>query len=276
MAYLVFCLGIFISFTIFAVRSKQPVWWPAVVLVLPLAAPLLVHKSGKGKTALWAGITFGGLALAMAAETYLYLDYKERHKYSHLPPVVREMIELNEQVEASTIALYHASGKLDSLGLVQSRITDIRTTLSLIEKMREMIRENQADIDNLLSYIDRHQDYIRRQHLDWAFWISRFYRDQVVVQHQQSRDRYFKAFEDLLQYTHDNFDRIMEDQSAQHMANYDAYYLRYRGIADSHNRYNRKRIDFQDQYVAAHPEVKPFLPGSHHLAPFKFWDRFSF
>ncbi len=68
----------------------------------------------------------------------------------------------------------------------------------------------------------------------------------------------------------------MVDLSKQHMMTYDAYYMRYRRAADSFNRFNRKRIAFQNQFVESHPEVKPFLPGSHHHEPFKFWDKFQF
>lgn len=274
--YPVFCLVFTTAFLVFIIKQKLPKWWAFIVLVIPLAAPVLVSKSQKGPMGPWLGVALGGVIVSVGIEAYLYGDYKERNKYSHLPPVVREMIALNEGVEASTIALYHASGKLDSLGLVQSRISDIKTTLTLIEKMREMIRENQENIQVLVTYIEDHHDYIRRKGLDWAFWIAKFYKDSHVIEHQNSQLRYFKAFEDLLQYTHDNFDNIMELQSSQHMANYDAYYLRYRGVADRHNRYNRKRIRFQNDFVQKHPEVKPFLPGSHHMAPFKFWDKFSF
>ncbi|MCG8634040.1 MAG: hypothetical protein MI863_09440 [Desulfobacterales bacterium] len=275
-AYSVFCIALTLAFTLTCFRRRYPKWWPVVVLAFPLAAPAFVFKSKKGNLGTWVALTLAGVAIAAGIEIWLYKEYKEKNKYSHLPPVVREMIRLNEDVKNSTIALYQASGKLDSLGLAMSRIGDLTTTLGLIGEMREMILENQAAIDRLVGYIEDHGDFIQRQNLGWAFWISKFYKDRNVTLHHESRLRYFNAYEDMLQYTYDNFDNIMELQSSAHMANYDAYYMRYRGVADMHNRFNKKRIAFQKSFVKEHPEVMPFLPGAHHLEPFKFWDKFSF
>ena len=73
----------------------------------------------------------------------------------------------------------------------------------------------------------------------------------------QSRIRYLAAFENMLQYTRYNFNNIMELKSSAHMANYDAYYLRYRSVADAHNRVNKKRVEFQNKFIQEHPKVKP-------------------
>ncbi len=230
----------------------------------------------KGNRRVWLITGIAGFILALSIGVYLYQGGKDRNKYSHLPPVVQEMISRNDAVVASTIAIYNASAKLDSLGMVQSRVTDIKTTIDQIEKMRGLIAENQQAIDNLVSYIGSHADLIQTKGLDWAFYISEFYTDRIVTRHSRSRTQYFDAFETFLKFTYDNFDAIMEEKSIRHRANYDAYYLRYRGVADRYNQINRERIQFQDRFSEAHPAIKPFLPGSHHLEPFKFWDRFSF
>ena len=278
--YIGFATVVFLGFCRVAVTEKLPWWWAPLVLFLPpLALFFVARMKREGKKAnplLWSAAILGGLAMVAGIEVYLYQDYKEKNKYSHLPPVVREMIQRNDAVMASTIALYNASGKLDSLGLVQSRKTDIKTTLELIDQMRKLIAKNTRDIDSLVDYISSHEELLRRQHLDWAFSIGSFYRDPHVTRHNRSREGYFNSFEEMLRYTYDNFEAIMELKSPRQRANYDAYYLRYRGVADRHNQVNRERIRFQNRFVAEHPDVKPFLPGTHHLEPFKFWDRFSF
>ncbi len=68
----------------------------------------------------------------------------------------------------------------------------------------------------------------------------------------------------------------MEFKSEQHRQSYNAYYILYRRAADKYNRFNRKLVSFQNEFVESHPEVSPFLPGSHQLESFKFWDKFSF
>ena len=137
--YAAFCLILFVAFTLTCFRQKLPKWWPVVVLAFPPAAPVFVLRSKKVRSGPWIALTLAGLIVVAGVETYFYRDYKEKNKYSHLPPVVREMIKLNEASEASTIEIYYATGKLDSMGLVQSRISDIRTTLGLLENMRVLL-----------------------------------------------------------------------------------------------------------------------------------------
>jgi len=274
--YIAYCLVLALVTLAACFRQKQPRWWAFLVLVLPLAVPVFILKLKKKAGVIWLTAFFISFFAVLGIEFFLYTSNKEKNKYAHLPPIVREMIVLNEAVKSSTIELYNASSKLDSLSMVQSRITDLRTTLDLIEKLRPMMKENQGSIDRLTHYIEARGDYIRRQNIDWAFLINKFYTDPNVIQHNRSLFKYLAAFEDMLQYTHDNFDNIMELQSKSHMANYDAYYMRYRGIADMHNRSNKKRVKFQQEFIQKNPEIKPFLPGSHHLEPFKFWDKFSF
>lgn len=255
-------------------KLGKPKWWAALVLFFPVATPVFVLKSKKEAGALWLAGFFLSFFAVAGMEFFLYTSTQQ--KKNRLPPVVREMIRLNGDVKDSTIELYNASVKLQSLTMAQSRIGDLATALDLIQHLRQLETKNQAAIDRLLAYTQEHGEYINRQSLSWAFLINRFYTDNQVIAYHHSWEKYLAAFEDMLQYTHDNFSNIMELQSPRHMANYDAYYMRYRGVADVHNRYNKKRIDFQKEFIQQNPVVKPFLPGEHQLGAFKFWDKFSF
>ena len=275
--YVSYCMVLSALTLVACIRSGRSKWWGAIVLMLPPALPVFVLKSKKkGKGLVWLTAFFITFFAVAGMEFFLYTSHKEKNKYSHLLPIVREMIFLNEQVKASTIELYNASGRLASLSLVQSRITDIRTTLDLIKEIRLLVEKNQAAIDRLVGYTQDHADYILGRKLEWAFLIRQFYSDPILAQHHDSRIKYLAAFENMLQYTHDNFNNIMALKSSAHMANYDAYYLRYRSVADVHNRVNKKRVEFQNKFIQEHPKVKPFVPGAHHIEPFKFWDKFSF
>jgi len=272
--YVSYCVALSLLTLAACFRRKQPKWWAALVLFLPVAIPFFIHRSKKSTGTIWMAAFFITFFAVAGTEYFLYTATQK--KKNRPPAIVREMIRLNGEVKASTIELYNASAKLQSLTMAQSRITDLKTALDLIKNLRQLIKENQADIDSLTVYIQEHGDYINRQNLSWAFLIHRFYTDQNVKDHHHSRKKYLSAFESMLQYTHDNFDNIMELQSSQHMANYDAYYLRYRAVADRHNRVNKKRIGFQKGFIQKNPVVKPFLPGAHQLGVFKFWDKFSF
>lgn len=229
---------------------------------------------GKDKKRL---VIIGASALAcLLVLTGGYFFLSQEKEEDNVPPILKEMLRLNEDVKKTTIEIYNASGKLDSISMVQSRITDIKTTIGLIQNMRELVKENQDAIDRLILFAEEHETYFYRKNLDWIFAVRDFYTDRNVIHHHESRSNYLKAFEKLLTYTYENFQNIMELQSKQHMMTYDAYYHLYRTAADSHNRFNRKRISFQKEFVNKYPEVSPFLPGGHHTESFKFWDKFSF
>lgn len=193
-----------------------------------------------------------------------------------LPPIIKQMILLNDDIKKTTIDIYNTSGKLDSQGMVQSRKTDIESTVKVINHLRKLLEDNQQAIDKLINFIEDHSDYISRKNLSFLFGIKEFYANHYVIQHRKSLDNYLAAFEALLQYTYANFQNIMEFKSQQHMKSYDIYYMQYRKAADSYNRFNKKRVEFQADFTEEHPEIKSFLPGAHHLEPFKFWDKFSF
>lgn len=194
----------------------------------------------------------------------------------NIPPIIKEMIRLNEDVKKTTIDVYNTSGKLESISMVQSRVNDIKKTIELIGEMRELVKKDQEAIARLIKFAEEHEVYFHRKNLSWIFGIRDFYTDYHVTQYYKSQSNYLRAFENLLVYTHNNFQNIMELKSVQHMKTYDVYYMRYRTAADKHNRFNRKRITFYKKFIEDHPEVSPFLPGAHHGEPFKFWDRFSF
>ncbi len=211
---------------------------------------------------------------AGGAGFFLYSNKKMPE--DNIPPVIKKIIELNEDVKRTTIGIYNLTGKLESVSMTQSRITDLETTIEVIANLRKLVEENQKAIDRLIGFAQEHENYFYRKNLAWIFAIKDFYTDYTVIQHQKSRSNYLAAFEAMVTYTYDHYDGIMTQHSSKYMNTYDVYYMRYRRAADSHNKFNRKRIAFQKQFVEKHPEVKPFLPGSHHLEPFKFWDRFSF
>lgn len=267
-------LGAVITF-LFCRKHHQPVFWPAVCVALPPAAAFLIFKTKLEKSKLFAAVIAGLFVAGIGAEAALLLT-KSTEEEETTPPIIKKVEELNEDIKKATIDIYNASGKLHSISMVQSRITDIKSSIATIEKLRDLEKKNQEAIDNLLEFIDEHQAFFLRKQMDWIFSIQLFYSDYYVVQHHKSRDQYLAAFEVLLKYTYDNFENIMDKKSAQHQQSYNVYYMRYRRAADAHNRFNRKRITFQKNFMKEHPEVKPFLPGSHHHEPFKFWDKFQF
>lgn len=274
--YLAYVLFLSCATLAYCRRYAQPAWWAVVALVFPPALPVFVVKVNKGKPYAIAVLSMLLLIMVVAGEAYLHGNRSGQEPVAALPPIIKKVISINETVKTSTIQLYEMSKRLDSISMVQSRITDIRNLVEIIQELRTQVDKNHQHIDALLTFINEHETYLQNQNLAWIFVIRDFYSDDIIHHHQQSRTQYLNAFERMLIYMHDNFENIMEVKNQVHLKNYEAYYMIYRRAADNHNRYNRKRLLFQNQFVQSNPEVKPLLPGSHHLEPFKFWDRFSF
>jgi len=256
-------------------KQTQPKWWAGLVLLFPPVAAVFILKTRKNKAIVPITIFLITFSLVLGGESILYTN-KKNNVPDIIPPIVKQIIRLNEDIKENTINLYNASGKLDSLSMIQSRETDIKSAIKLIHQLRQMVQANQMAIDRLIRFIEEREIYLNRNNLSWALAIGQFYTDPHLSKYHESRAKYLSAFEMLLEYTLENFQNIMELQSQKHMKNYDAYYLSYRIAADNHNRVSKKFIAFQTKIINAYPEVKPFLPGAHQFVPFKFWDKFSF
>ncbi len=273
--YVPYVLILAVLIFVFCRKQNQPVWWAGVALVFPPAVPVVIKKAKPEKLKLMTIAVFLTFVMVLAGEAFLFMGSKGE-KEDPVPPIIKEVTRLNKEVERTTIDIYNASGKLHAVSLSQSRIGDLQKAIEIIQSIKELVGQNHSAVAQLIEFIDEHQAYFLKKNLAWVLSIKAFYTDHNVVQQRNSQAQYLAAFEVNLKYTYENFDKIMVDLSKQHMMTYDAYYMRYRRAADSFNRFNRKRIAFQNQFVESHPEVKPFLPGSHHHEPFKFWDKFQF
>lgn len=253
-------------------NKNQPRWWAIMVLLSPVTTPWFIFKSRKESGIILFLIFLSTFSAVAAGEFFLYSNYMEKNKYSHLPPVTRHMIRLAEELKVSTTKLDHALVKLENLSKVESRIHEIKNTIEFIEHLRDIMSENQRAIQALTKYTSDYKSFFDRRDLTWVFNIQKFYHNRNVTQHLKSLQKYLDSFEDLLEYTYINFYNITEHKSKEHFRNYDEYYLRYRRAVDGHNRFNVKRIDFQNSFLEKHPDIKPYLPGERQTETFKLWE----
>ncbi len=252
-------------------QKDQPRWWAVMVLFAPVTTPWFIFKSRKESGIILFLIFLTTFSAVAATEFFLYSNYMEKNKYSHLPPVTRQMIRLSEELKLSTTKLDHALVKLENLSKVESRIHEIKKTIEFIDHLRDIMNENQDAIQRLVQYTSNFKSFFNRKNLDWVFNIQKFYHNRNVTQHYKSLQKYLDSFEELLKYTYVNFYNITELKSKEHFRNYDEYYLRYRRAVDSHNKFNVKRIDFQNSFLEKYPDLKPYLPGERQTEAFKLW-----
>jgi len=274
--YLPYIIILTLFITVECKRHHHSFLWVAATAFIPLAGSMLLFKT-RG----WPGIrlillSFTFFIAAAGTEVYLFNISHEQHQYRQLPPILKQVIRLNENVKHSTVKIYDLSSKLDSISMVQSRISDIQTTLELIAILELEISNNQMVINNLIDFLNKKHTYLSKKNITWVFSVKKFYQNPIVLRHNEQRSSYYTALKNLLTYTKMNFGKIMKSKSQVHRKNYNVYYMRYRRAADKLNRINRERIQYQHEFIQKFSEVAPLLPGKHQIEPFRFWDKFSF
>lgn len=274
MFYIYFPYVVILASLIFYECHKKtlPRWWALMVLFAPVTTPYFIFKSRKESGIIIFMIFLTTFSAVAGLEIFLYANYMEKNKYSHLPPVTRQMIRLSEELKQSTLKLDKALVKLENLSKVESRVNEIKKTIEFIDQLRIIATENKEAVQRLVQYTADHKSFFSNHDLDWVFNIQKFYNNRDVIQHFKSLQDYLDNFEALLKYTFVNFYNITEYKSKEHLNNYDQYYLRYRRAVDSHNRFNVKRIEFQNAFLEKYPDVKPYLPGERQTDTFKLWE----
>ncbi len=253
-------------------KNKYPKWWAGVVFLAPITTPYFIFKSRKTEGMILFMIFLATFTAVAASEFYLYSTMKEKNKYAHLPPITRQIIRLSDELKQTTINLDKALVTLEQISKVESRIKELKQTLEFIGTLRIIMAENQASISRLVKFTNDYKTYFAKKDLNWIYQVQLFYTNRNVLIHYKSLKTYLDNFEALLSYTHTNFYTITEAKTKEHLNNYDEYYLRYRRTVDTHNKFNVKRIEFQNDFLLKYPEIKPYLPGKRQTEAFKLWE----
>ncbi len=242
-----------------------------MVFASPVTTPYFIYKSRKEAGMTLIVVFLCAFSIVSVLEFFLYSRYMEKNKYTALPPITRQIIILSDALKQSTINLDNALIQLENLSKVESRIHELEKTIKFIDKLRTIKIANDRAIDRLVLYTREHKAYFAKQDMAWVFNIQFFYKNRTVIQHYKSLSEYLDRFEELLRYTHLNFYNITEVKNPEALKNYDEYYLRYRRAVDTHNRFNVKRIEFQNDFLKKYPDIKPYLPGERQTDTFRLW-----
>ena len=252
-------------------RRSLPKWWVAIVFAAPVTTPYFIFKSRKGNRLISLLIFLTCFSLVTAGEIFIYSKMKAKYKYAHLPPVTRQLIRYSEILKQTTQNLDNDLVELEQQSKVQSKINKLEQTILLIRELRQTTYDNQAAIKQMVEFVANHMDFFLTKDLQWVYEIKRYYNDRIVIQHFKTLENYLDNFEILLRFCYQNFDAITKAESAIHLKNYDEYYLRYRRAVDSHNRFNVKRIEFQNDFIKRYPGIKAYLPAKRQTEAFRFW-----
>lgn len=252
-------------------KEKRPKWWAIMVLFAPITTPWFIFKSRKASGIILIMVFLMTFSAVGGTEFFLYTKYMGKNRYSSLSPEIRQMMRLTEDLKASNVELDKALVKLAGLSRVDSRIHEIKNTIDFIDEVRDIEDANKNAILRLEKYLYDYKRFFVKEDFSWLFKIQEFYDNHNVVQHYKSLKIYFDGFEDLLRYTYVNFSNIKDLKTQEYLENYDQYYLRYRRAVDSLDRFNVKRIDFQNKFIKKYPEVTPYLPGKRQTETFKLW-----
>ena len=253
-------------------EKKYPVWWAAMVLFAPITTPYYMFKVRKRPDNRQFLVFLTTFTVVCLIEIFMYSKYMEKNKYNNLPPVARQIIQLSEQVKITTAKLDSSLSKLNSLSKVDSRIKKIKSTMEFIQSLTPIMEENNAAINRLITFSAENRTMFKDKELDWVFLLQDYYNNRNVRLHLNSLKQYLVEFGALLEYTYINLYSIRDHKIEKHLKNYDEYYLRYRRAVDTHNRFNMKRIQFQNKFLVTHPDLKPYLPDDRQTEAFKLWE----
>jgi len=253
-------------------RRSLPKWWAVIVFAAPVTTPYFIVKSRKGQSLIFLTIFLVCFALVTAGEIFIYSKMKVKYKYAKLPPVTQQLIRYSESLKQTTRRLDKDLVKFEHQSSIHSKIDKLEQTILLISELRHALYDNQAAIKQLVGFVENHRDFFTKKNLQWVYEIKRFYNNRIVVAHFKSLENYLDNFETLLRFCYQNFDAITKVESTIHLKNYDEYYLRYRRAVKSHNRFNVKRIQFQNDFIKRYPEIKAYLPAKRQTEALRLWE----
>ncbi len=253
-------------------RRSLPKWWAAIVFAAPVTTPYFIFKFRKDNSLILCLIFVVCFFLVLAGEIFIYSKMKTKYKYVHLPPVTRQLIRYSEILKQTTQNLDNDLVELEEQSKVQSKVDKLKQTIVFIDELRQAMYDNQAAIKQMVEFVENHRDFFNQKDLQWVYEIKRFYNNRIVIAHFKSLENYLDNFETLLRFCYQNFDAITKAESTIHLKNYDEYYLRYRRAVDSHNRFNVKRIQFQNDFIRRYPEIKAYLPAKRQTEAFRLWE----
>lgn len=242
-------------------RLSLPAWWAAIVFAAPVTTPYFIFKSRKNNKWIFLLIFLACFSLVTAGEMFMYSKMKEKYRYANLSPVTRQLIRYSEILKQTTHKLDNDLVQFEQQAKVQSKIQNIDQTIVFIGELRQTIYANQAAIKQMVEFVQTHRDFFFRKDMQWVYEIKRYYNNRIVTQYFERLENYLDHFETLLRFCYRNFDAITNVESAAHLKNYDEYYLRYRRAVDSYNRFNVKRIEFQNDFIKRYPEIKAYMPA---------------
>lgn len=253
-------------------RGSLPKWWAAIVFAAPVTTPYFIFKSRKGHSLILLMIFLVCFSLVTAGEIFIHSKMKAKYKYAKLPPVTRQLIRYSEILKQTTHNLDNDLVKFEHESKVHSKIDKLEQTIVFISELRQARYDNQAAIKQIVEFVENHGDFFTQKDLQWVYEIKRFYSNRIVIAYFKSLENYWDSFETLLRFCYRNLDAITKAKSIIHLKNYDEYYLRYRRAVDSHNRFNVKRIQFQNDFIKRYPEIKEYLPAKRQTEAFRFWE----
>ncbi len=255
--------------------KKCPLWSVVVVLFAPVTAPYFFFQANPGirlkKRIVGATVFYLCLLTVCTGEFYLFFQEQGRLAMVHHSPVERRMIQVSEELMASTRALDGAIKELESLSKVMSKRTSIGKTLSFIGIVRVKIIRNRNDVDRFTAFCQGYRGRFEKEGFKDFLFVEDFFINPVVKAYLKGLEDYLADFESLLNYTFDNFEGIDAKNPLQ-LKNYDAYYLKYRRSVDRSNFLSTQRIAFQRTFVEKHPGLERYLPTMLQTDFFKVWE----
>ncbi|ACN15293.1 activator of 2-hydroxyglutaryl-CoA dehydratase (duplicated HSP70 domain) [Desulforapulum autotrophicum HRM2] len=257
------------------IQNKGQLWAVIVVLFAPVTAPYFFiranSESSLKKKIVLVTVFYLCFFIVCTGEFYLFSKEKAYLAMARHTPEERQMIQMSEELMASTIALDEAIKELESMSKVISKRTAIGEALSFIGIVQVKIIRNKNDVERFTSFIQYYKASLEKEGFRDFLFIEDFFINPIVTAYLKGLEEYLADFKSLLNYTFDNFEYI-DAKSPLELKNYDAYYLNYRRSVDRYSLLCTQRIKFQRSLLEKHPGLERYLPTMIQTDFLKVWE----
>jgi len=145
-----------------------------------------------------------------------------------------------------------------------STISNITKALKILEVARtERINTERASL-KFINYVKTHEKELNQRKLDKILIIKDLHENKINYEYLKSVKDYFDAYEKLLIFSRDNFEKILNDQNPESQQ-YDVLYNTYVKTLEKQNQLFFVEQKFIQEFSEEHPELSKYIPVYQEL-----------
>lgn len=231
-------------------------WWALGTFILPLLIPYYFVKTRPAnKYWKYIGLWILGFVVFSTAEAVFLKDdeLKSTSKVSSISSNLKGQIQdLSYKSGLSATYFQKALSNLDKTRDLDT-ISKINDAISMVERVQLLFYQANQDSDALSDFINQNRLQLRKEGLS-MFIDMEGLRNETYFSHRKALREYLNTYKEMLEYSRDNYEAIMQGQQPQ-SGTYNQLYLEYRTALDAQNQAYLQHMKYVEQYSKEHPDL---------------------